>query len=108
MVVRLRFKRGPSVERRLGKNSRLALFGASLLTLGSVTCFILGMWRLCFDLGWAGPFVFPGGFLSHMQVWLAGAVVLQFLSWKLTRYGRIYEALSALPEAPREHIVVRS
>lgn len=108
MVVRIHVKQGPGIEQTRGQNSGPALFGASVLTLAAVTCLILGMWRLCFDLGWADPFVFPEGFLSHIQVWVAAAVFLQFFSWKLTRYVRIYEALYPLPEPPPEQIVVRS
>ncbi|MGI8991414.1 MAG: hypothetical protein ACR2I2_17760 [Bryobacteraceae bacterium] len=89
------------------------MFAASLLTLVSVTCFILGVWRLGSDLGFAGPFAIRDGLLSHLYVWLAAAVVLQFFSWKLTTYGRIYDVLAPQPEPPSkpsapERVVVRS
>ena len=89
MVVRIRFRRGPRVERRKGKNSRLAFVAAGFLTLGSVSCLVLGLWRLGVDFGWAGGFVFPdGALLSHWQVWMVSALVIQATVWKLNRYGK--------------------
>jgi hypothetical protein len=90
MVVKIRFGRGPVVTRRKGKNSRIATLAASVLTLVSLSCASLGMWRIGTDLGWAGDFVFPQGFLSHWQVWAGAAVAIQYSAWKLTRYARIY------------------
>jgi hypothetical protein len=88
MVVRIRFRRGPRVERRKGKNTRLAWLTAGLLTLGSVSCLMLALWRLGVDFGWAGEFVFPDGFLSHWQIWLLASVLIQIAAWKLNRYGK--------------------
>lgn len=93
MVVRIRFQRGPRVERRTGKNSRLAWVSAGFLTLGSVSCLTLGVWRLGVDFGWAGQFVFDdGSFLSHWQIWLLAAFIIQFAAWKLNRYGQPKQA----------------
>jgi len=88
MVIKIRFDRGPVVSRRKGKNSRIARLAASLLTLVSISCASLGMWRIGTDLGWAGDFVFPSGFLSHWQVWIGVATLVQYMSWRLTRYAR--------------------
>jgi hypothetical protein len=88
MVVKIRFGRGPVVTRRKGKNSRIATLAASALTLLSLGSVSLGMWRVGTDLGWAGDFVFPQGFLSHWQVWVGAAVGIQYAGWKLTRYAR--------------------
>jgi len=88
MVVRIRFRRGPRVERKKGKNFRVAWLLASLLTLGSVSCLILGLWRLGVDFGWAAAFVFTDSILSHWQVWLTSALLLQLASWKLNRIGK--------------------
>ena len=89
MVVRIRFRRGPRIERRKGKNSRLAWVAAGFLTLGSVSCLILALWRLGVDFGWAADFVFPdSSFLSHWQIWLLSAALIQVAAWKLNRYGK--------------------
>ena len=89
MVVRIRFGRGPRVERRKGKNSRVAWLAAGLLTLGSVNCLILGLWRLGVDFGWTGDFPFPeGAFLSHWQVWLVAALLIEVGAFRLNRYGK--------------------
>lgn len=87
MVVKVRFGRGPVITRRKGKNSRIAQLAASLLTLVSISCASLGMWRVGTDLEWAGGFVFPEGFLSHWQVWIGAAVAVQYAAWRLTRYA---------------------
>jgi hypothetical protein len=87
MVVKIRFGRGAAVSRRAGKNSRIARLAASLLTLVSISCVSLGLWRIGMDLDWAGDFVFPRGLLSHWQVWIAAAIVVQYLSWQLSRYA---------------------
>ena len=97
MVVKIRFGRGAVVSRRSRKNSRLARLAASLLTLGSISCAALGIWRLGTDLAWAGDFVFPLGLLSHWQVWIAAAIAVQYLSWWLKRYAG--EAVPPEPEA---------
>jgi hypothetical protein len=88
MVVRIRFGPGPLVTRRKGKNSRIALLAASLLTLASICLGSLGVWRLCQDLDLAGNFVFAQGFLSHWQVWIGAATLVQYCAWRLTRYAR--------------------
>jgi hypothetical protein len=88
MVVKIRFGRGPAVSRRRGKNSRMATLAASLLTLVSISCASLGMWRIGTDLEWAGDFVFHDGFLSHWQVWMGAAIAVQYSSWRLARYAK--------------------
>jgi hypothetical protein len=88
MIVRIRFRRGPHVERRKGKNSRLAWVAAGVLTLGSATSLILALWRLSVDFGWAGEFMFPSeSFFSHWQVWLVAGLLIQVTAWRLNRYG---------------------
>ena len=88
MVVKIRFGRGPVVTRRQGKNSSLAMLAASLLTMVSVSCGALGLWRLGSDLGWAGNFVVAHGLLSHWQVWIGVAVAVQYGAWRLTSYAK--------------------
>jgi hypothetical protein len=87
MVVKVRFGRGHAVTRRNGKNSRIAMGGASLLTLVVISCASLGLWRVGTDLDWAGAFVFQSGILSHWQVWIGAAVGVQYASWRLNRYA---------------------
>lgn len=89
MVVRIRFRRGPRVERRKGKNSRIAWLAAGLLTLGSVSCLALGLWRLGVDFGWTANFVFPdGSVFSHWQIWVTASLLIQATAWKLNQYGK--------------------
>jgi hypothetical protein len=88
MQVKVRFGRGPVVTRRKGKNSRIAMLSANLLTLVTIVCASLGVWRVGTDLEWAGAFVFQDGMLSHWQVWIGAALAVQHLSWQLTRYAR--------------------
>jgi hypothetical protein len=100
MVVRIRFGRGPVVTRRRGKNSRIATLAASLLTMASISCASLGLWRVGTDLAWAGGFVFSDGFLSHWQVWIGAAVAIQYLAWRLTQYaGTAIAPEEEMPEA---------
>ena len=49
--------------------------------------FVLSMWRLGSDLGFARSFAIHTGILSHWQVWLAISVAIQFLAVILNRYG---------------------
>jgi hypothetical protein len=88
MVVKVRFGRGPTVSRQNRKNRRMAMLGASLLTMLSISFGALGMWRLGSDLDWAGPFVFTTGLLSHWQVWMGAAALAQYGSFRLSRYAR--------------------
>src|SRR5665213_2726169 len=94
MVVRIRFGRGPVVTRRQGKNSRIAMLAASLLTLVSICLGSLGIWRLSQDVNLAGDFIFPDGFLSHWQIWIASAAVTQYSCWRLTRYAKTARTLA--------------
>lgn len=99
MIVRIRFGRGPLVTRRKGKNGRVALLLASLLTLVSISFGVFGFWRLGEDLGFAGDFVFPTGLLSHWQVWVAAAAASQYGCWRLTKYSRQVRIEEAEAEA---------
>jgi hypothetical protein len=93
MVVRIRFRRGPRIERRKGKNSRIAWVAAGVLTLGSVSCLTLGLWRLGVDFGWTADFVFPdSSVFSHWQVWITASLLIQAAAWKLNQYGKPKQA----------------
>jgi hypothetical protein len=78
MVVRIRITRIP-------RASVIASGLAGPLTLLSVTSFSLSVWKILADLGWAGKFFIASGVLSHWQLWIAGAVVAQLISFRLSR-----------------------
>jgi len=88
MVIKIRFANGSVVSRRAGKNRRFATLAASVLTMVSISCASLAIWRIGTDLEWAGDFVFPNGFLSHWQVWLGVAISVQYAGWRLSRYAK--------------------
>src|SRR5437764_14301998 len=88
MVVRIRFGNGPQVSRRRGKNQRMALAAAALLTPAALSACVLALWRIAADMNWAGSFAIPTGVFSHWQVWLGAAIALQLCSRLLNRYGR--------------------
>ena len=88
MLVRIRFGKGPKVERRRRKNRRVAMAFATFLTPAAVMAAALGTWRLAEDPHWAGDFAIRQGLFSHWQVWFAFAGVLQGGSYLLNRYGR--------------------
>jgi hypothetical protein len=82
MVVRIRFGKGPRVERKRRKNRRVAMAFASFLTPAAVMAGVLGIWRLAED------FAIRQGLFSHWQVWFAFAGILQTGAYLLNRYGR--------------------
>lgn len=88
MVVRIRFRKGPTVSRKRGKNKRLALAVAALLPPAAFCAGVLGLWRIAADLNWTGSFAISTGIFSHWQVWLGTAVLLQFCARVLNRYGK--------------------
>jgi len=59
--------------------------------------FVLCLWRLGADIGFARSFVIHTGVLSHWQVWLALALGLQFIAVILNRYGRPAETPTDAP-----------
>jgi len=91
MVVRLRFGKGPKVERKGRKNRRVAMAFASLLTPAALMAAVLGLWRLAADMKLAGAFAISSGLFSHWQVWLASAAVLSVCSRALNQYGKAEE-----------------
>ncbi|MBI3684144.1 MAG: hypothetical protein HY235_27540 [Acidobacteria bacterium] len=89
MRVRIRFQEGPQVRRTAGKNRHLAAAAAALLTPAAVAAAVLGVWRICADIGLAREFAIPQGIFSHWQVWLALAGLLQLGAFLLNRYGSL-------------------
>jgi hypothetical protein len=88
MVVRIRFGKGPKVSRKRGKNQRMALAVAALLTPAALTACVLAVWRIAAEFNWTNSFAITTGIFSHWQVWLAAAVALQLCSRLLNRYGK--------------------
>lgn len=67
--------------------SQLANILVALLTPAAVVAFVMGMWRVGTDVGWAGAFLISGGFFSHWQVWIALSIGLKMLSSSLISWG---------------------
>jgi len=88
MVVRIRFKRGPSIQPKRGKERRLALAVAALLTPAALMAFALACWRLAADLKLTDEFAISSGPFSHWLVWVLLAAALELAAVKLNRYGR--------------------
>jgi hypothetical protein len=103
MVVRIRFARGPRVAKKRGKNQRVAIAFAALLTPGAVMALALGLWRIAADLSWTSSFYIASGPLSHWQVWLAAAALLQFFARRLNRYGKTLDAPERAASATAGH-----
>ena len=89
MKVRIRFGAGTPFTRPSGRNGRLAMAGAVLLTMSAVSFGILAVWRVAIDAEiFGGEFAFTDGLFSHWQVWAAAAIAAQMLALRLTRYAR--------------------
>jgi hypothetical protein len=88
MLVKIRFKKGPKVARRRGKNRQVASAVAGLLTPAGVISLFLALWRVAADLSWTNSFAIPSGLFSHWQVWLGTAALLQGCAHMLNRYGK--------------------
>src|SRR5580698_6876665 len=87
MIVRVKLRQGPPVQRKDGKNRLAASAIGTLLTPAALMAYVLGIWRLASDLGMAGEFAISGLF-SHWQVWIAIGALLHIASSSLNRYGR--------------------
>ncbi|HUI79525.1 MAG TPA: hypothetical protein VLY24_16485 [Bryobacteraceae bacterium] len=87
MVVRIRFHRISGSSVRLEKLP-LAQGVASLLTPAALMSSILGFWCIGADFHWTNSFAISSGLLSHWQVWLGAAAVLQFCAYGLNRFGK--------------------
>jgi len=94
MVVRIRFGKSPRRGARSSKQNRLAQGVAALLTPAALAASILGFWRIGADFHWMSSFAIPSGLLSHWQVWLGGAALLQFCAYALNRYGKTGRTVS--------------
>jgi hypothetical protein len=88
MRVRIQFG---VTTRAPGRNRRIALGLAALLPPAFITAFVIGIWRIAYELDWTDQFGFPTGPLSRWQVWIGGALGLLACSWVLNRYGNGYK-----------------
>jgi len=95
MVVRIRFGKPAKVARVRRKNRRAALAVAAMLTPAAFLASVLSLWRLGADLRWTGSFAIDSGIFSHWQVWMGAAVLLQFCSRLLNRYGHDGDAAAS-------------
>ncbi|MGA2134056.1 MAG: hypothetical protein ABSH50_17320 [Bryobacteraceae bacterium] len=86
--------------RKRRKNRRVALAFAAILTPAAVMAAALAFWGLAAGPNWTSNFAIRTGLLSHWQVWLAFAALLQTGSYLLNRYGRIDEPVVASPAGP--------
>ena len=87
MLVRIRLKQGPTVQRKQGKNRRIAAALSAFLTPAALMCLVLALWKLGSDLEVTGQFAFAEGVLSRWQLWGSAAIGLQAGAWILNRYG---------------------
>jgi hypothetical protein len=90
MVVRIRISTSlPRIERGVGGHpvptGDLISGLAGLLTLVSVACFTMSVWKLLAEIGWVGKFFISDGIFSHWQVWIAASVAAQLVSFRLSR-----------------------
>lgn len=91
MVVRIRFSRGPIINRKHRRDEGLGGLGvavAAFLTPAAVMALALGMWRLSADLKLTSSFFITSGPLSDWRVWFATAALLQLCSHYLNRISK--------------------
>src|SRR5579862_9570020 len=106
MILRIRFPRGRPIGRHDGKNRHVALALGALLTPLALMAYVLGLWRLASDMGFAGEFGITGLF-SHWQIWMIVGVALQLSGSLLNRYGHgaefhVPRVLAFRPHAQKE------
>ena len=87
MIIKLRLGQGKRVAKKRGTAQKFALAVASLLVPVCVIAWFFTVWRIGADLGITGGFAVETGLLSHWQVWLTIAVVLNLLIVWLNRFG---------------------
>ena len=75
------------MQRRRGKNRKLAAAAGALLIPIALMAWVLGLWRLASDLGLASEFGITGLF-SHWQIWIGLALGLSAAASALNRYGQ--------------------
>ena len=97
MVVRIRLGKRPKPAAKRARNRLFAQGVATLLKPAALMALALAIWGLGADLKLTGGFAIASGWASHWEVWLGAAVMLQFCSFALNRYGR--KQAAAPPQA---------
>lgn len=87
MILRIRLQQGRPIQRKRGRNRRLASAAGALLSPLTLMAYVLGFWRLASDMGLAGQFGISG-FFSHWQIWIPLAALIQMTASTLNRYGQ--------------------
>jgi len=87
MLVRVKLRKGRAIVRNRRKNTSIALAAGALLYPTALMVYLLGLWRLASDMGFAAEFT-AYGFFSHWQVWIGIGAALHGLAFILSRYGR--------------------
>jgi hypothetical protein len=87
MVVRVKLRKGRAIVRNRRKNTAAALAASALLYPTALMVYLLGLWRLASDMGFATEFSAYGLF-SHWQVWVGIGAALNGAASILGRYGR--------------------
>lgn len=105
MLVRIRFRQGPKLKRKLRKNQHVALALSALLTPAALMACALGFWRIASDLNLSRQFAIPSGFFSHWHVWLGAAAFLELTAIVLNRYGRADSQLQKSEDQGAETIL---
>jgi hypothetical protein len=88
MVVRIRFAKGPIVNRNRTKNRRAAMAVAALLDPAAVMALALALWDIAAQWRWVGSFAIDSGVFSHWETWLGAAAALELCAVALNRYGK--------------------
>lgn len=93
MIVRIRLRLGPTPSPKEPPSFRalprrgIALATAALLSPAALVTFVLSLWSLAADLGYAGTFGIQQGVFARWQTWLLVSILLQAASLVLNRYG---------------------
>jgi hypothetical protein len=87
MLVRIRLKHGPTVQKKKGKNRKVAVALSLFFTPAALMCSVLALWKVGSDLELTGQFAFAEGMFSRWQLWGTAAAGLQAGAWVLNRYG---------------------
>ena len=88
MVVRIRFGKGPVINRDRMRNRRAAMAVAAMLDPAAVIALVIGLWGMAAELNWVGSFGISSGLFSHWEPWLAAASGLELCALALNRYGK--------------------